>query len=708
MSTEREHYTKVAVDSKGILLTNPKPSQKLSPKTVTVRFEVDHSFTIPIPKNSGKAKGYPRYDDIGIQAIEKEFRDQGEGPYNPVVILLTAQCPFLPDAYSVIAISALVIWIPSVDSFSVWILRAGPAPFALLYPAMRHSFCCPLTDLTSTLLVYIFYFSTLPCLARAEAADTIIHEDHNHHRLLNPYDQTDTLQHGQIRERSYEPDWAGLDRGIIGRAPEDVTALANNAPQPMNIEPGEIQYWTFPKSSLQGPHANHAFNLPLNPNATRDTTCLEDDPITTCLEDDLIELAENQNTAANSPHVWLSISVCDQPTSATAGAAGAPPQLEVYVSQSSNNQKPDRGRSEHNVDVEGGYGYLNLSSVSEDIWVGVRAPQLPGFDGIYNYELAASIDAPYVTYFNGDPNLNDTPITAWDTDSNSSILWTGDITKSLSNTTTFSQWMEMNPPFSVYIHDEEDRAFQSMIRSVCGLRNHAKVKKSDNSMIKIGGQPKQLFYVNGLNRSTTYYAIMTLEFGSANATAGGGGTVWKATRFKTKSDNNCQIIHNLPFCTDVAYAVPANPVKVPNTTELGLLYDTYANNTYQNFSKSLQQIPCETNDSTTKYSLVRDCQDCDNAYKAWLCAVSIPRCEDFSTPDNTLKALIPRSIGAKQFVNGSVVPNATSGHLLSPENKTKNYYAFSRNPMIDDRIQPGPYKELLPFCVSVGGEGVEL
>ncbi|KAL8902923.1 MAG: hypothetical protein Q9171_007564, partial [Xanthocarpia ochracea] len=552
---------------------------------------------------------------------------------------------------------------------------------------MRHSFSCPRSNLTSTLLVYLFYLSTLPCLTQADGADTIIHEDHNHHRLLNLYDQSDTLQHGQIRESIYEPDWAGLDRGIIGRAPEDVTALANNAPQPMNIEPGTIQYWAFPKSSLQGPYANQAFNLPLNPNAIK----------TTCLENDLIQLAEKQNTTLNSRSVWLSISVCDQPTSATAGAAGAPPQLEVYVSRSSNNQRPDRGRRDHDVDVEGGYGNFTMSSVSEDIWVGVRAPELPdGFDGIYNYELAASIDAPYVTYFNGDPNLNETHITAWDTDSNSSILWTGDITNSLSNTTTFSQWMERNPPFSVYVHDEEDRAFQSMMRSVCGLRNHAKVKKSDNSMIKIGGQPKQLFYVNGLNMSTTYYAIMTLESGSGNATAGRGGTVWKATKFKTKSDNNCQIIYNLPFCTDVTYAVPSNPVKIPNTTELGLLYDTHAENAYQNFSKSLQQIPCETNDSTTKYSLVRDCQDCDNAYKAWLCAVTIPRCEDFSTPDNTTKFLIPRSIGAKEFVNGSVVPNATSGHSLSPENKTKNYYALSRNSMIDDRIQPGPYKEMLP------------
>ncbi|KAL8838104.1 MAG: hypothetical protein Q9176_005309 [Flavoplaca citrina] len=548
---------------------------------------------------------------------------------------------------------------------------------------MRLFICSPFANATFIVLIYL---SICPFHIQATDADSAFSEDHNHHRLLDLLDQSDTSRHGPNRESSYEPDFLGLDRGIVGRAPKAVTALANNAPQPMNIEPGEIQYWTFPKSSLQAPYANPAFDLPLNLSATSNTTCLESD---------LIQLAKKQNTIANTRNVWLSISVCDQPTSTTTGTAGLPPPLGVYLSRSADNQQPDVGSHEQIIAVEGGYGFANLSSVADAIWIGVRAPPAPdGFEGAYSYELAASIDALYTTYFDGDPKINDTQITAWDTDSNSSILSTGDITNSLANSTNFSRWMEMDPPFKVYVHDQAGLSFRGLNRSICGLKNHAMVTEIENSMVKIGGQPKQLFYVNRLNRNTSYLAIMTLEPGSRNSTAGGGGTVWKATSFTTKSDNNCQIVYQLPFCTDVAYAVPSNPDRKPNVTDLGLLYDRWANDAYQNFSKSLQQIPCETTDSA-RYSLARNCQDCDNAYKAWLCAVTIPRCEDFSTSPNDRRHLLPRNIKQK-FINGSETPIEPPDHLFSSANKSTNQYGVSRNKRIDDEIQPGPYKEMLP------------
>ncbi|KAL9000049.1 MAG: hypothetical protein Q9169_001294 [Polycauliona sp. 2 TL-2023] len=550
---------------------------------------------------------------------------------------------------------------------------------------MRLCLSRPSANAAFTLLTYLDCLSISPFPIKAADADAPVQEDHNHHRLLNLLDQSNAFQDEQIGETAYEPDFPALDRGIIGRAPPAVTALANNAPQPMNIEPGDIQHWTFPKSGLQAPYASPAFDLPLNLSATTNTTCLEND---------LIQLAKKQTTTANIKNVWLSISVCDQPTSPTAGTAGLPPQLEVYLSRSANNQQPDGRRHDQVVTVQGGYGYVNLSSVSDDVWIGVRAPKAPdGFKGIYNYELAASIDALYTTYFHGDPQFNDTQITAWDTDSNSSILSTGDITNSLDNATILD-WMRRKPPFSVYVHDQADLSIQSLNRSICGLRNHAMVKKSEKSMVDIGGQPKQLFYVNELNSSTSYHAIMTLEEGAGNSTAGGGGTIWKATSFTTKSDNNCQIIYNLPFCTDVAYAVPSNPNRKPNRTELGLLYDTWAKESYENFDKSLQQIPCDTTDSA-KYSLARGCQDCDNAYRAWLCAVTIPRCVDFSTSSNDERHLLPRNIN-QAFINGSEHPTETLGNLFSPENKTSTYLGVSRNARIDREIQPGPYKEMLP------------
>ncbi|KAL8655387.1 MAG: hypothetical protein Q9226_003067 [Calogaya cf. arnoldii] len=546
MSAERSYMK--GEDGKRILLTQAQISEEHVQKTLTLG---DHSYTIHIPRNHGAksnkviAQVQPFPHGTYLQAIEKDICDRAEGPYNPVIILLT------------------VIF--------------------MIDPTMRLCLYWPFANATFVLLLFLYCLSTYTFLTQAIDPNSAVNEDHNHHRLLNSLDQSDTLQDGHLREGSYEPLFAGSDRGIIGRAPEAVTTLANNAPQPMNIEPGDIQYWTFPKSSLQAAYGKPAFDLPLNLSATTNTTCLEND---------LIQLAKKQNTTATTRNLWLSISVCDQPTSA---AAATPPQLEVYLSRSSDNQQPDKERHNQTITVEGGYGYVNLWSVSDDIWVAVRAPQAPnGFEGVYNYELAASIDALYTTYFNGDPKFNDTQITAWDTDSNSSILSTGDITNSLSNTSVFTRWMNMTPPFKVYVHDHADLSFQSLNRSICGLRNHAKVKESDNSMVKIGGQPKQLFYVNKLNRSTSYYAVMTLERGAGNTTAGGGGAVWKATSFTTKSDNNCQIIYNLPFCKDVAYAVPSNPTLHPNVTELGLLYDNYANESYQNFNNTPSRAIAKT------------------------------------------------------------------------------------------------------------------
>lgn len=128
-------------------------------------------------------------------------------------------------------------------------------------------------------------------------------------------------------------------------------------------------------------------------------------------------------------------------------------------------------------------------------------------------------------------------------------------------------------------------------------------------------------------------------------------------------------------------------------TALVQAYDTYANDAYQNFSKSLQQIPCDTT-ASAQYSLARNCQDCDNAYKTWLCAVTIPRCADFSSPA-THTHLMPRSI-SQNFTNGTAPREGPKGSLFSKENITSKHYGSSRNPMIDEHIKPGPYKEMLP------------
>jgi calcium channel MID1 len=160
-------------------------------------------------------------------------------------------------------------------------------------------------------------------------------------------------------------------------------------------------------------------------------------------------------------------------------------------------------------------------------------------------------------------------------------------------------------------------------------------------------------------------------------------------------DGNCRVIFDLPFCDSVAYAVPTNPTNntLNNLTTLSNIYDSNAAALYKNFSMSLQQIPCNTTE-TAQYSLASNCDDCARDYKTWLCAVTIPRCVDFTTPNiPEFSFLAPRNIG-QQFPGGTS-PDL-SQQALGSSNLSQVSLNSSRNPLIDTDIKPGPYKELLP------------
>jgi calcium channel MID1 len=173
-----------------------------------------------------------------------------------------------------------------------------------------------------------------------------------------------------------------------------------------------------------------------------------------------------------------------------------------------------------------------------------------------------------------------------------------------------------------------------------------------------GGLPKQQFLLSGLNASTEYNVYLTLP---SNTTAMTGTVYTPSMSIKTKTSDNCQLVFNLSFCTETAYAVPANP-SILNSTQLATFYDSLASELFTNFSTSLQLSPCNATISA-QYSLFRNCTTCLQAYKNWLCAVTIPRCADIT---DTSSFLYPRAVNT------------------------------SRNPLIDQTVQPGAYKEILP------------
>ena len=471
----------------------------------------------------------------------------------------------------------------------------------------------------------------------------------------------------------YLPNFPRFDRSLIGKV-DDGTQLRNNVPGKKNITAGDSQTYTFSKVDLQGSHPN-----------TPSSSVVERSIEESSEPHDFSEgwQAGLQNRQIDIPTLYVTLSICDQPTSTLKIPSGVPPPLQLYISTNAQNPKPDGNNNNGAVPAVNGLGAYTLQT-ADDVFFTVTAPSgSTDFVGPYSYELTASTDKPYTSY---DASLEMHFI---DSDSNSALLSTD---------------IDINPAsYSLFVQDQRNPTTWGLQNSYCGLQNHAQIAANTSSSApgdvsvewtsSVGGPPRKLFYIEKLNSSSAYSGIMAIAGDrtiakAGSGVAGGGGTVLKTVDFTTKSTDNCAVIFNLSFCSDVAYAVPSNPQKY-NTTALTLQYDNFASALYQNFSKSLQQIPCNTTNSA-QYSLVRNCTSCANAYKTWLCAVTIPRCESFS---NNASYLRPRAINYN-------FPNGTALSPFSVANKSAAFMNESRNPWIDQQITPGPYKEVLP-CIDL-------
>ncbi|EON69664.1 hypothetical protein W97_08916 [Coniosporium apollinis CBS 100218] len=572
-------------------------------------------------------------------------------------------------------------------------------------------------SLTASVLVIIIYLSLYPPqFAYAAELDSILNEDHNHRRLLGGLLGEDDVLDGEEETDShlgisYEADFLGVHRSIIGRAEEGVQTLRNNVPGRSNGQIGLTDYWEFPSDAVWGEHGEVGEGLPstLEERAalvTRDDLWSEEDGEedaavegnTTDLRRRQTELPEPQRPRT----VYISINVCQQPASNGTTTAEAP-QLTMYVSTSEQNTKPgpDKRELQANIPLAEGFAQHTVNATGA-VYIGVHEPDLPsGLSGAWNYEITASIDAPYHSYDGGEPLL-----LFIDSDTASALLVTDNLTQANASDPVYRRWMDLaEPPFTMYAFDRNDTSLRGLQRSYCGLDAVPSGKQVEvtRTMITrgLGNKPKQQFHIRGLNGSTTYRGFLAMRGNSTASGDGvisGGGQLWSPINFTTKSDANCRIISNLTFCTEVAYAVPSNDETFPSATDLANLYDDRAAALYENFTYSLDQIACNAT-STARYSLARNCTDCSAAYKTWLCAVTIPRCEDFSAPAS-LSYLQPRNIGQAPLSQPTFRPtsNSTDAEALASNStfRQRLYANSSRNPLIDQDIRPGPYKEVLP------------
>lgn len=415
------------------------------------------------------------------------------------------------------------------------------------------------------------------------------------------------------------------------------------------------------------------------------------------------ELKKRQARSSEARMIWISINTCEQPDFTNIADVQAPPQLRLGLSsppgsaQGGLNTPTSPGSSLHNTSLIEGFASYN-KSVAGDVYISVRAPNVDVASGTWNFELAASVTAPYHAY-----NASNDAMVTIDTDSAAALLIMN------GNITTFApNWQDGAPlPFSVLVQNTNDTSINGLRASYCGLRKAAQIPGPDpnpqidatltNYLFNYTANgtkipfTSQQFYVPKLNATSTYLGYLVKP--ADKDTIGGGGKVYNATRFSTKRFANCQLIYGLDFCDTVAYAAPANPDKFSNTNDLAALYDNDASYKYQRFDWSLQQIACDTTPSA-QYSLAKTCTDCRIAYKQWLCAVTIPRCTDWNPDPSTSSEFyaIPR--------NALLPPIPATPDIMATSNTTLltwNSTNGSRNPsLINGQIDPGPYNEILP------------
>ena len=543
------------------------------------------------------------------------------------------------------------------------------------------------------------------------------------------------------------------DIHLVPRQDSAAEALSNNDPRNKNIDAKEVQHWIFPKQELEALPGEIGPGLPSDDEEEGE---------------DSKDLRQDLRKRQSSKRVYITLNTCIQPIVNTSLSQpdkiddSQPPQLQLWISQSSSltTPGPDTQDDPDQMKVEFESGYASFDTdTAEDIYIGVSAPESGSFRGSWNYEIAASIDAPFHAL--GDKV---TSLFFVDGDDQAALLVTSDTTKKDASSKPFKKWMALSPPpFGVFAHNRNDSANVLGIQnSFCGLKNQAQIaaniprargisEQNTAAMVDrggMGGKPKQEFYIANLNASSRYWGFLAMDGNSTASGAGvvgGGGMVWpRAIKFATKTEANCKLLYNLTFCTEVAYAVPSNPDFVgsgdpagggepssSSSSSLATFYDNYAADLYRNFNFSLQQIPCQA-PPVQQYSLVRNCDDCANAYKTWLCAVTIPRCEDFGSRK---RYLLERNVGA-DFLNGSspfeqffdnddAADDSPVQSLYNRSWRTSAARNSSRNPLIDSQIRPGPYKEVLPcedlcydliqscparlgFSCPLSGRGLEL
>jgi calcium channel MID1 len=429
-----------------------------------------------------------------------------------------------------------------------------------------------LSPLQSRLLPYLaatgacIALSTSPILLGVQAVEVLATPDHD---VLDspvlyalPNGDISGIEDGGLDRGEgdgYEPDFAYLDRSLIGRQAGNADQLINNEGMQKDINPEETMHFVFQKGQLR---LRSALGFPMEAleaqgtdNAS-DEAGLEDaiEPGTgDAMDEDEGELQRRQSGRSR---VWLTANTCRQPmpNGNATDAMKNHPQLVMYVSTSPRNHRPGPDATQDTLTnitgvlFDGGYASFELNATS-DVYVGIGAPKLDeDWFGSWHFELAASTDGPYHTYNESSPFLF-----MIDTDSESTLFTTPDLGDS-NETAVVDRWREQNPFHMYAFPSDEWTPVTGLERSYCALKEQFNVNTTRNFTIDTNittkftnmfstddFMPKSQFHVRNLQAAKTYNGFVVVEGSQAPlyidnvGTTRGGGRVFQAFNWTTKA-----------------------------------------------------------------------------------------------------------------------------------------------------------------------------
>lgn len=379
-------------------------------------------------------------------------------------------------------------------------------------------------SLVATILLIILYLSLFnPQFALAEE----LH--HGSPIVLDDPTNLDTARGElEMRDPLYEPEFQAFDRSIIGRAASGQTALTNNVPAASNLNAGESMVFVFDSSQLSSRQESPPLEL------RGENGAVDNEP----------RDGEERPRKRATGTVYISANTCLQP-SANSTTSSLAPQLTLYVSNSTDNTSPGPSADSSKQVVanftEGAVMY-DLTT-SNDVYIAVAAGNMSSdLSGVYNFQVAASVDGWYHSY-----NDTNTEELFWvDSDTSSVLLMTQNLTTSRDQ--AVEQQVMGSRPYVMFAQNNANWAIKGLMYSYCGLNTNAQIAAVRNGqatsqvttgMTKrgAGGHPKQQFYFSGLNSSTKYLGVLARNVDNSSNTniMGGGGHVFRATEFETKS-----------------------------------------------------------------------------------------------------------------------------------------------------------------------------